>query len=123
VWAWRFAVGHFLFLLGILAGKPFVPYVEHASSTEAWHSTDDMVAARHFHYADENALVRIVAVVDFPALLLGSVTATLAAEQFLSPFHTSYVDAASWLLLGSAEWFLFGHLLDRLKSRPRGRPA
>lgn len=117
MWAWRFAAGHFLLLLGILAGKPFAPYVEHALPGEAWHSTDDMVAARHVHYADENALVQLLAVVDFPALLLGSVTATLAAEQFLSPLLTSYVGAASWLLLGSAEWFLFGHLIDRLRSR------
>jgi len=32
-------------------------------------------------------------------------------------FQTSYVDAASWLMLGSAQWFLIGDLIDRRRRR------
>lgn len=109
---WLLAAAHFVFLLGVLAGKPVQPY------TQDWHG--DMVAARHFHYPDDHLLVQFVSAVDFPAVLLGSITVTPLAERFLSPLHASYVDAASWLLLGSAQWFLFGYLIDLNAARRGG---
>jgi hypothetical protein len=114
-WPWRLAILHFVFLLGVFAGKPIVPY----TSPDRW-NLDDMVASRYFSYPAEAILTQAIAVIDFPALLLGGSTINLVATKYLHPVEASYVHAASWLLLGSFEWFLFGLLIDRVRQRRSG---
>ena len=115
---------HFAFLLGVLAGKPFTPYPTAAEENEImslnpWKLFGDMVAARYFHHAYESFPVQVLTIVDIPAQLVGGLTVDLLAWKLLHRFYASYVHAASWLLLGSLQWFLIGRMIERKWLRPK----
>jgi len=83
--AWWLATLHFAFLLGVIAGKPFVPYpgepLPNEMSFNEWHVVGDMVAARYFHHTYENILVQTVTIIDLPALAVGGLTVSYAAAK------------------------------------------
>ena len=115
---------HCAFLLGVLAGKPFTPYPaaseeEEIMSLNPWKLGGEMVAARSFHHAYESFPVQVLTFVYIPAMLVSGLTVDLLAWKFLHRFHASYVHAASWLLLGSLQWFVIGRMIERKWLRPK----
>jgi uncharacterized membrane protein YczE len=124
-----FALLHFAFLLGVLAGKPSELYSYPASkesefTMSSWSAAGvDMIGARSFHLSYEHPLVQALMFLDIPTLLLTGVLILWPLSYFVHPVVTSYAAAVVWLLVGTGQWYLIGRSIDRWRDNRRARRA
>jgi hypothetical protein len=79
-----------------------------------------VIAGRSFHFADEPLLLKLLLLVDLPALLLSGVVAFAAKTAGVGLYANSWVTGVSWPALGTLQWFWVGTRLSAglLGSRP-----
>jgi len=126
---WLIAVVHAaLLILAIVNMSPpnrgFADSLDRLYASGGWCDAT-VLAGRPFHFHYESLLLKIMFLVDLPALLAVSLAGLLVKFTYishLSLFTLSYAGGAFWMLLGSVQWLIVGNLVER-RLAPGSRAA
>jgi hypothetical protein len=113
------AAWFFLAIANMSAPNPAFGWLLDASGP--W--TTSLLAGRPFHFSYESLSLKLLFVLDLPALI-AAIPIAIVGDVLLTALHVgsyagSYFGAAIWLLVSSCQWLAIGGLLQaRRNSRP-----
>jgi hypothetical protein len=107
-----FVVAHMLFIVYEFAQKPGATYADTPCAVE-W-SSKSFIAGRDYHWAYESTPLKVVSLLDLPALLLGGLTSELLSPLELCSFTRSWVNAILYLVFASIQWLLVGFIVESI---------
>lgn len=111
-------VGHFLLVAHLViivyefAQKPVAYYTDTPCFLEP--SSAAFIAGRGYHWHYESALLQWISFLDFPALVLGTLSSNLLSPLSLCAFTRSWVDAILILTFASVQWLLVGFIVESI---------
>ena len=103
-------VAHLLFIVYDFAQKPAATYSDTPCVVEP--SSAAFIAGRNYHWHYESNLLKIVSLLDFPALVLVGLASTVLFPLKLCAFTTSWVEAILALTFASIQWLLVGFIVE-----------
>jgi hypothetical protein len=75
-----------------------------------------LIAGRIFHWAYESVLMRVITLIDTPALFLADLTTAVLPSQLYSQasaYTASWILVGMWLIYSSLQWLLAGYCVER----------
>jgi|SRR5687768_12345205 len=103
-------VVHLLFIVYEFAQKPGATYADTPCAVE-W-SSASFIAGRNYHWHYESTPLKIVSLLDFPALLVGGLVSGLFSPLNLCAFTASWIDASLALTFASVQWLIVGFIVQ-----------
>jgi hypothetical protein len=102
-------VAHLVIIVYEFAQKSAAAYADTPCVVEP--SSAVFVAGRAYHWHYESTLLKIVTLLDFPALILGALVSKLLSPLKLCAFTSSWVEAFLVLMFASIQWLLVGFII------------
>jgi hypothetical protein len=103
-------VVHLIIVVSEFAHKPSATYSDTPCVMEP--SSAAFIAGRSYHWAYESSLLKVVNILDFPALVIGGIVSKMLSPLNLCAFTRSWVDAVLALTFASVQWLLVGLIIE-----------
>jgi hypothetical protein len=105
-------VAHIVIVVYEFAQKPAAAYSD--TPCVVLPSSAAFIAGRHYHWTYESDLLKVISVLDFPALLLGGIVSKMLSPLNLCAFTRSWVVAMLALTFASVQWLLVGFIIESI---------
>jgi integral membrane sensor domain MASE1 len=105
-------VAHLLFIVYEFAQKPAATYAD-TPCVVGW-SSASLIAGRNYHWAYESTPLKIVSLLDLPALFVGGLASRLFSPLNLCALTASWVEAILALTFASIQWLLVGFIVESI---------
>lgn len=105
-------VAHLVFVVYEFAQKPAASYSGTPCVREL--SSAAFIAGRNYHWNYESPLLKIISLLDFPAVVIGTFVSNLLSPLELCDFTISWVEAVVALTVASLQWLFVGFIVESI---------
>lgn len=105
-------VVHLIIIVYEFAQKPAATYSDTPCVVEP--SSAAFIAGRNYHWTYESALLKLVSLLDLPALVLGDLAAMLVSPLRLCALTISWVEGVLVLTFASIQWLFIGFIVESI---------
>ena len=105
-------ISHLIFIVYEFAQKPAATYAETPCVVEP--GSASFIAGRDYHWHYESTSLKIVHVLDLPALVVGGLALELLSPVKFCAFTASWVYAIFFLTFTSIQWLIVGFIVQSI---------